>query len=111
MPECCFNKQILGESAVSIDRKLEEICRAFRIEGEYVGHEVIQVGNVNKTYEVKFILPDGMHKSFLLQNVNTYAFRQPVELMDNIDKVTEHIRRSEERRVGKECRSRWSPYH
>src|SRR5574341_1239480 len=23
----------------------------------------------------------------------------------------EHQRRSEERRVGKECRSRWSPYH
>src|SRR3712207_7836412 len=22
-----------------------------------------------------------------------------------------HLRRSEERRVGKECRSRWSPYH
>ena len=22
-----------------------------------------------------------------------------------------HRRRSEERRVGKECRSRWSPYH
>ena len=22
-----------------------------------------------------------------------------------------HIGRSEERRVGKECRSRWSPYH
>ena len=27
-------------------------------------------------------------------------------------KVAEHSRiRSEERRVGKECRSRWSPYH
>ena len=23
----------------------------------------------------------------------------------------EHAARSEERRVGKECRSRWSPYH
>ena len=23
----------------------------------------------------------------------------------------EHVLRSEERRVGKECRSRWSPYH
>ena len=23
----------------------------------------------------------------------------------------EHVIRSEERRVGKECRSRWSPYH
>ena len=28
-----------------------------------------------------------------------------------IDKVTGCCRRSEERRVGKECRSRWSPYH
>src|SRR3712207_9210871 len=25
--------------------------------------------------------------------------------------VCDHPRRSEERRVGKECRSRWSPYH
>ena len=25
--------------------------------------------------------------------------------------VTDSVRRSEERRVGKECRSRWSPYH
>ena len=25
--------------------------------------------------------------------------------------VTRHVARSEERRVGKECRSRWSPYH
>ena len=25
--------------------------------------------------------------------------------------MTEHLERSEERRVGKECRSRWSPYH
>ena len=28
----------------------------------------------------------------------------------NVD-FPERIRRSEERRVGKECRSRWSPYH
>ena len=25
--------------------------------------------------------------------------------------IEQHIERSEERRVGKECRSRWSPYH
>src|SRR5260370_762677 len=25
--------------------------------------------------------------------------------------VTVNVKRSEERRVGKECRSRWSPYH
>ena len=28
-----------------------------------------------------------------------------------IRKEQEYIERSEERRVGKECRSRWSPYH
>ena len=36
--------------------------------------------------------------------------------IDALDMVTEHgepnpCMRSEERRVGKECRSRWSPYH
>ena len=35
------------------------------------------------------------------QGFNTRAFN---------DKAPERIR-SEERRVGKECRSRWSPYH
>ena len=32
------------------------------------------------------------------------------EIFD-FDEMLEDIRRSEERRVGKECRSRWSPYH
>ena len=30
---------------------------------------------------------------------------------DNSRRQSEQIDRSEERRVGKECRSRWSPYH
>ena len=28
-----------------------------------------------------------------------------------ISKIYKQLMRSEERRVGKECRSRWSPYH
>ena len=72
--------------------KLLEVSRLFRIEYEYLGYETIQMGNVNRTYKVNFMLPEGKPKSFLVQNVNTYAFRNPVGLMDNIDKVTEHIR-------------------
>ena len=72
--------------------KLLEVSRAFRIEYDYLGYETIQMGNVNRTYKVNFRLPDGSPKSFLVQNVNTYAFRNPIGLMDNIDKVTEHIR-------------------
>ena len=73
-------------------QKLLEVSRLFRIEYEYLGYETIQMGNVNRTYKVNFMLPEGVEKSFLVQNVNTYAFRNPVGLMDNIDKVTEHIR-------------------
>ena len=84
---------------VDLYNKLREISELFRIKGTYLGYETIQVGNVNKTYEVKFILPDGRPKSYLIQNVNTYAFRRPVELMENIDKVTEHIRAKRPGRV------------
>ena len=77
---------------MDLNQKLAEISKLFRIQGTFIGYEKIQEGNVNHTYNVKFILPDGTHKSFLVQNVNTYAFRNPIRLMDNIDKVTEHIR-------------------
>ena len=54
------------------------------------------MGNVNHTYKVNYIRDDGTGmakiKSFLVQRVNTYAFQHPIELMQNIDRVTEHIR-------------------
>src|SRR5258706_14103067 len=31
--------------------------------------------------------------------------------VDNLKEAEKEVKRSEERRVGKECRSRWSPYH
>lgn len=77
---------------MDLNKKLHEVCKSFRIYDTYLGYETIQMGNVNKTYKVNFLLEDGSPKSFLVQNVNTFAFRHPVELMDNIDKVTEHIR-------------------
>ena len=72
--------------------KLHAVCEQFRIHDEFLGYDTIQMGNVNRTYKVNFRMPDGSDKSYLVQNVNTYAFRNPVALMDNIDRVTEHIR-------------------
>ena len=77
---------------MNLHDKLLEVSRLFRIEYDYLGYETIQMGNVNRTYKVNFMLPEGKPKSFLVQNVNTYAFRNPIGLMENIDKVTEHIR-------------------
>src|SRR3989454_1720556 len=44
------------------------------------------------------------------------AIREDLRIFENIEKEhlnnqRAHAERSEERRVGKECRSRWSPYH
>ena len=41
------------------------------------------------------------------RGVGTYEIALP----DPTDGKRQYIERSEERRVGKECRSRWSPYH
>ena len=34
-----------------------------------------------------------------------------LEAYGTVDELNANLGRSEERRVGKECRSRWSPYH
>src|SRR5256885_16322217 len=51
-----------------------------------------------KLYSTDFLVPGPILKA--LQSEATVVL-----LIDEVDK------RSEERRVGKECRSRWSPYH
>ena len=45
---------------------------------------------------------------FLKDKINEYM-NPPQEKI--IEKAKDFADRSEERRVGKECRSRWSPYH
>ena len=55
----------------------------------------------------------GSEKNKMLQRIYGTSFPSQEELDDYINKIKEakKHRRSEERRVGKECRSRWSPYH
>ena len=77
---------------MNINEQLAKVCKDFCVPGTYLDHETIQIGNVNKTYLVKTRLPDGTDKNYLVQNLNTYVFKKPVEVMDNIDKVTQHIR-------------------
>ena len=41
----------------------------------------------------------------------THNFYDLPEMLNDVGKQRKMLLRSEERRVGKECRSRWSPYH
>ena len=41
-----------------------------------------------------------------------YLAKQYIDILtEKVKEINSKIDRSEERRVGKECRSRWSPYH
>ena len=77
-------------------RKLQQIGEGFHIRGPFFSYEEVSHGNVNRTYKANYVRDDGtgmaVIKSYLVQRVNTYAFRNPVQLMENIDLVTEYIR-------------------
>src|SRR5690606_41624396 len=53
---------------------------------------------------------DNVSKFFTASSMDTRAASIDA-LMDNINAAQSSMKRSEERRVGKECRSRWSAEH
>ena len=57
--------------------QLVRVGRAFRINGEMVSYEEIKIGIVNQTYKVNYMMASGEHKSYMIQSINTYAFKQP----------------------------------
>ena len=80
-------------------RKLQQVGEGFHINGPFFSYEEVSQGNVNRTYKANYVRDDGtgmaVIKSYLVQRVNTYAFRNPVQLMENIDLVTEYIRKKQ----------------
>ena len=82
--------------------KLAYICSQFRIPGEILVYRWIPSGHINEAYYAAIY--DGKEiYQLLIQRVNTYVFRDPVGMMDNIDRITEHIR-SQERAMEKRRR-------
>ena len=54
---------------------------------------------------------DSLGRALALENIRDYEKEDPDEVVRTKSIRLEPMTRSEERRVGKECRSRWSPYH
>src|SRR5256885_356947 len=59
------------------------------------------------TLEVQQLLGDGVVRTIALGSSD--GLRRGLMVSNTGNPIT--VPRSEERRVGKECRSRWSPYH
>ena len=68
------------------------IGEKFRLQGELYSYSVITVGNINSTYKVTYAVGDNKYKAYLFQRINTHVFKNPVEIMKNIDQVTSYIR-------------------
>src|SRR2546430_13363430 len=68
--------------------------------------------NLQRAYAVCIDLPSDTHRLRFLRDYSlSLAPDGDVYAANGTLGVLARVDRSEERRVGKECRSRWSPYH
>ncbi len=73
-------------------KTLKQVGVRFRLSGTIYAYETIAIGKINSTYKVTYRNDKHDLKSYLFQKVNTNVFKNPVELMANIDRVTSYIR-------------------
>lgn len=85
--------------------EIKHVLKQFRFEGEFVRAEEMQSGNINNTYHLFYALNDGQKREYILQQINTYAFKKPEEVMSNVYRVTDHLSRAVRRQGGDPARS------
>lgn len=71
-----------------MQEKLAQVCDAFRIPGTLDHWEELKVGNINKTYKATFLRENGTEKTYIVQKVNTAVFKNPEQVMENIERIT-----------------------
>jgi hypothetical protein len=76
--------------AMSTEPNVAAAARQFQISGEYKSAETYGTGHINDTYRAVF-QQQGAPVSFILQRINTSIFKNPVALMENVQRVTAHL--------------------
>lgn len=67
---------------------IKTIMDAFNFEGVYQSAKDFGNGHINDTFRVDF--KDNL---YILQRINDDVFKKPNELMDNVERVTEHLKK------------------
>ena len=70
---------------------IKHIIKHFDFKGTYESAEELVNGNVNFTYKLYYRQADGSVVHYVLQRINTIAFRDPESLMENIVNVVDHL--------------------
>lgn len=68
------------------------ILKHFRVNGEFLNAFPSGSGHINDTYLSQFLL-DGFRVLYIVQRINHHVFPNPPAMMENIVRVTQHIRK------------------
>ena len=72
-------------------REIEDIFDKFDVEGDIIGITYFSNGLINTSCKVT-VVNDGKVKEYVLQKINKNVFKKPEEVMENISRVTNHIK-------------------
>ena len=71
---------------------LESIMLQFQTSAQFVKSEAYGGGHINDTFKIEMKKDDESPIRFILQRINHQVFKRPDKMMDNISRVTEHLR-------------------
>jgi hypothetical protein len=75
---------------MSNNHDLRDLARRFLIQGDFLDAAPYGSGHINDTYCARFS-QGGTPVRYIIQRVNHNVFRNPVALMDNLQRVTAHL--------------------
>lgn len=78
--------------AMSHTIQTEEALQAFGFPGKLISCEIYGSGHINDTFLVR-CEQSGVETRYILQRMNTSIFKNPAELMENIEGVTSFLRK------------------
>ncbi len=70
--------------------EIVNVCKQFKIEGEFVKAKILTAGNINATYKVTFS-KNGKNEQYVVQKINKNVFKKPEQVMENIIGISNHI--------------------
>jgi hypothetical protein len=75
-----------------MNHDIPQIARQFQIPGQYVTAQPYGNGHINDTYAATYEY-EGQFKRYIHQRINHNIFKDPVSVMANVQRVTEHLQR------------------
>lgn len=73
---------------------------SFGLTGAFLGYKTLNDGHINSTFVLRFAEENGAQNAYVIQKINTFVFKDPDALMENILGVTSFLQRKIRARGG-----------